>query len=172
MEDLVRHGAEAELEGVVALTRSGGVIRYRVWPAKRHPFRALFALIGCGVVSGAVLWSSGLFWALFVTLGCVLSAVLFFMPTEVSLDSHTLNVRSLGTLRTWDLRHFRRFVLSGSPMARVELIKRSGFDVLENMSFPLPSDHEPILEHLRHWVGRTATGRFELDDDLVPEDSR
>lgn len=172
MDGASQHGAEAELEGVVAPAQSGGVIRYRVWPAKRHPARAVAALSFCVILSVVAFINSGLFWALFVALGTGLSVGLFFLPTEVSLDRHTLNVRALGVPRTWDLRHFRRFVLSGPPMAKVELIKRSGFDLLENMSFPVPKGNEAILEHLRRWVGRTPTGSFEIDDDLVPEDAR
>lgn len=164
--------AEADLEGVVEPAHSGGVIRYRVWPVRRHPWRAVgVALVCAGVTVGAA-WISGLFWAVFVLIGAVLGAGVFFFPTEVSLDSYTLHVRAFGTPRTWDLRHFRRFQVSGSPMWRVELIKRNGFDLLENMSFPVPHMHASILEHLRVWVGRTPTGTFEVDDDLVPEDSR
>ena len=172
MEGIGQRGAEAELAGIVAPTQSGGVIRYRVWPAKRHPLRAMAATLFCAITGLWVFWTSGLFWALFVVMGVSLSAGIFFLPTEVSLDRHTLNVRALGVPRTWDLRHFRRFVLSDAPMIQVELIKRSGFDLLENMSFPLPLRHEAVLEHLRQWVGRTPTGSFELDDDLVPEDRR
>jgi len=171
MDGTGQDAAEADLEGVVEPAHSGGLIRYRVWPARRHPLRALGALLVCvGATVGAA-WVSGLFWSVFVLIGTVLGAGLFFFPTEVSLDSYTLHVRAFGTPRTWDLRHFRRFEVSGAPMARVELIKRSGFDLLENMNFPVPLAHEAILEHLRVWVGRTPTGTFEMDDDLVPEDS-
>ena len=127
-------------------------------------------MLVCVALTGVVATTSGLFWAGFVLIGAVLGAGLFFFPTEVSLDSHTLHVRAFGTPRTWDLRHFRRFEVSGAPLPRIELIKRSGFDLLENMSFPVPASHEEILAHLRVWVGRTPTGSFEQDDDMVPED--
>ena len=164
--------AAADLEGVVEPAQSGGLIRYRVWPARRHPLRAVWVALVCAGVTAGAAWVSGLFWAVFVLIGMVLSAGLFFFPTEVSLDSYMVHVRAFGTPRTWDLRHFRRFEVSGAPMWRVELIKRSGFDLLENMSFPVPVAHEAVLAHLRVWVGRTPTGTFEVDDDLVPEDSR
>ena len=171
VEGTTQDAAEAELEGVVAQARSGGLIRYRVWPARRHPLRGALLLLLCAGLTSAVAIKAGLFWAGFVLMGAVLGAGLFFFPTEVSLDSYTLHVRAFGTPRTWDLRHFRRFEVSGAPLPRIELIKRSGFDLLKNMSFPVPASHEDILEHLRVWVGRTPTGSFEHDDDLVPEDS-
>lgn len=171
MEGTSQDAAEAELGGIVEPAHSGGLIRYRVWPARRHPVRAVWVVLVCAGVTAGAAWVSGLFWSVFVLIGMVVGAGLFFFPTEVSLDSHTLHVRALGIPRTWDLRHFRRFEVSGASLPRVELIKRSGFDVLENLNFPVPAAHESILEHLRRWVGRAATGTFELDDDLVPEDS-
>jgi hypothetical protein len=128
-------------------------------------------VVACvGVVSGVAL-NAGTFWAVFVLIGVVLSAGVFFFPTEVALDSYTLHVRALGTPRTWDLRHFRRFEVSGEPWPRVELVKRTGFDLLDNVTVPVPQAPEAILDHLRVWVGRQPTGTFELDDDLVPEDN-
>lgn len=171
MEGNDQHPAQAELQGVVDPAMSGGLIRYRVWPARRHLGRLVAAGSLCVAVSAGVAAVAGMFWAVIALLGVVLSAGVFFFPTEVSLDRYALHVRSLGTPRTWDLRHFRRFEVSAEPVCRVELISRSGFDLLENVSFPLPQAHEPILVHLRTWVGRQPTGTFELDDDLVPEDA-
>jgi hypothetical protein len=39
---------------------------------------------------------------------------------------------------------------------------------------PLPDDPaeaERALVHLRRWVGRQTTGRFEIDSDHAPEDN-
>ena len=167
----VHKAAQAELEGVVDPATSGGLIRYRVWPARRQPLRLMAVVLAClGLTSGAAL-TAGTFWAVFVLIGLILSAGVLLFPTEVALDSYTLHVRALGTPRTWDLRHFRRFEVSAQPWPRVELTKRTGFELLDNVSIPLPQAHEAVLAHLRSWVGRQPTGTFELDDDLVPEDN-
>lgn len=171
VEGTAQDPAQAELEGVVEPATSGGLIRYRVWPARRHVGRLLLVAGLCLGVTAVVAVASGTFWSVFVLIGVVLGAGVFFFPTEVALDSYTLNVRSFGTPRTWDLRHFRRFEVSGQPVSRVELITRTGFDLLDNVTFPVPSSHEAVLDHLRTWVGRTPTGTFELDDDMVPEDT-
>ena len=172
MEGTAQHPAQAELEGVVDLATSGGLIRYRVWPARRRITSLLVVAATCVGVTAGVAIAAGTFWAVFVFVGVVLGAGIFFFPTEVSLDRHTLHVRAFGTPRTWDLRHYRRFEVSREPVPRIELIKRTGFDLLDNVTFPVPAEHEAILEHLRVWVGRKPTGTFELDDDLVPEDNR
>lgn len=170
MEGIAQHPAQADLEGVVEPATSGGLIRYRVWPARRHPLRLVGVAVTCAGVTAGVALAAGTFWAVFVFVGLVLGAGIFFFPTEVALDSHTLHVRAFGTPRTWDLRHFRRFEVSGQPLPRIELIKRSGFD-LDNVLFPMPEAHGEILDHLRTWVGRQPTGKFEVDDDMVPEDT-
>ena len=172
VEGTAQHPAQAELEGVVDLITSGGLIRYRVWPARRRPAGLFVAVATCVAVTGGVAIAAGTFWAVFVFVGVVVGAGVFFFPTEVSLDNHTLHVRAFGTPRTWDLRHFRRFEVSREPLPRIELIKRTGFDLLDNVTFPVPVEHEAVLEHLRAWVGRKPTGTFELDADLVPEDNR
>jgi hypothetical protein len=171
VEGITQDPAQADLEGVVEPAISGGLIRYRVWPARRHVGRLLLVAGTCVGVTAAVALVADTFWAVFVLIGVVLGAGVFFFPTEVALDSYTLHVRSFGTPRTWDLRHFRRFEVSGQPFSRVELITRTGFDLLDNVTFPVPPSHEAILDHLRAWVGRTPTGTFELDDDMVPEDT-
>jgi len=171
VEGIAQNPAQADLEGVVEPATSGGLIRYRVWPARRHPMRMVGVGATCLGVTAGVALAAGTFWAVFVLVGVVLGAGIFFFPTEVALDSHTLNVRAFGSPRTWDLRHFRRFEVSGQPLPRVELITRTGFDLLENVLLPVPEEHAQVLEHLRLWVGRQPTGKFELDDDLVPEDT-
>lgn len=171
VEGIAQHPAQAELEGVVEPATGGGHIRYRVWPARRHPMRLVAVCATCVGVTAGVALAAGTFWSIFVFVGLVLGAGVFFFPTEVAMDSHTLHVRAFGTPRTWDLRHFRRFEVSRQPLPRVELIVRSGFDLLDNVLLPVPEAHGEVLDHLRTWVGRQPTGTFELDDDLVPEDT-
>ncbi len=44
--------AEPELAGDVAPGTSGGVIRYRIWPARRHPILAAEVATGAGDEQG------------------------------------------------------------------------------------------------------------------------
>jgi hypothetical protein len=156
---------------------SGGVIRYRAWPARRHPVRlvlAIIAVVGGTVVVGYVL--SNFYWAAMALVGLSLAAAAFFFPTLVSLDGPTLVIGHLGTPRSHDLRSFRRMETSRDTVPRVELLPRARLgpmDTLRGVILPLPDDQsgaERVITHLQRWVGRTPTGRFELDLDHVPED--
>ncbi len=170
--------AESELEGDVSPKLGGGVIRYRIWPAKRHPLRlAAAAVLVVGATAGAVVVFEGLYWALIVFLGLTTAAAPFFFPTQVGLDGPSVHLRALGTPRTWDLRDFSRLEVGSTGLHRVELLQRarlSPMDTLEGVIVPLPADKatsDAVLVHLRRWVGRRPTGRFALDIDHTPEDS-
>ncbi|MFT7583090.1 MAG: hypothetical protein ACI9MR_004776, partial [Myxococcota bacterium] len=120
----VNDAAESELEGDVLAKVSGGVVRYRIWPAKRRPLRsALISGVVAAATAGTAVWLGGLYWAVIVGLGLTVVAAPFFFPTEVALDGHQLNIRRLGTVRVWDLRMFQRIEVSREPMLRVELLK-------------------------------------------------
>lgn len=156
---------------------SGGVIRYRAWPAKRHPIRLVFAiLLVVGGTAAVGYFFANYYWAAMALVGFSLAAAAFLFPTLVSLDGPTLVMRHLGTPRSHDLRSFRRIEASRDAALRVELLPRarlSPMDTLQGVVLPLPDDHasaERVIAHLRRWVGRTPTGRFALDLDHVPED--
>ena len=170
--------AESELEGEVRAKTSGGVIRYRVWPARRRPLRLVIAAVI--VISGTVAVGFLLrnaFWATIAFLGLSFVSAAFFFPTEVTLDGANLVIRQLGTPRNYDLRHFRRIERAQDMVPRVELLPRarlSPMDTLQGVVIPLPDDPamcERVLFHVGRWVGKTPTGRFVIDVDLVPEDA-
>jgi hypothetical protein len=170
--------ANAKLAGDVSPGRAGGAIRYRTWPARRRPVLALLTTTLVFALTFAAWYGfESVFYTAIVFVGAAIGAALAFFPTEVSLDGHQLNLRQLGTPRTWDLRRFRRLEVCGEPLPRVELRKRARMtpiDPVEGTVVPLPADaHEAeiVVHHLRHWVGRQVTGRFDLDDDHTPEDS-
>jgi hypothetical protein len=173
-----RDAAESELAGEVRAKTSGGVIRYRVWPARRNPMRLVVA--GVVVVGGTLavgfLLENG-FWAAVAFLGLSFLSAAFFFPTEVALDGAALVIRQLGTPRSYDLRQFRRIERAEDMVPRIELQPRAGLsamDTLHGVVIPLPDDKamaERVLFHLRRWVGKTPTGRFNIDADLAPEDS-
>ena len=169
--------ADPELSGEVVPMTSGGVIRYRAWPAKRHPVRlvlAILAVVGGTAVVGYVLANA--FWAAMAFIGLSLAAAAFFFPTLVALDGPMLVVRHLGTPRSHDLRTFRRVESSRDMVPRVELLPRthlSPMDTLRGVIVPLPDDPnaaERVITHLKRWIGRTPTGHFALDLDHAPED--
>jgi hypothetical protein len=170
--------AESELSGEVSAKTSGGVIRYRVWPARRHPLRLVVAavvVVGGTVLMGILLENA--FWATIAFLGLSFVSAAFFFPTLVALDGAALVLRQLGTPRSYDLRQFRRIERAQDMVPRVELLPRarlSPIDTLHGVVIPLPDDAETcerVLFHLGHWVGKPPTGRFVIDPDLVPEDS-
>lgn len=170
--------AESVLAGEVRAKTSGGVIRYRVWPARRKPVRLVIAAVV--VIAGTVLvgWLlEEAFWAIIAFLGLSFVSAAFFFPTEVALDGAALVLRHLGTPRSYDLRQFRRIERARDMVPRVELLSRarlSPMDPLQGVVIPLPDDPatcERVLIHLGRWVGKTPTGRFVIDTDLVPEDS-
>lgn len=172
-----KDAAEPELAGEVSPKATGGVIRYRAWPARRRPLRLILAAVA--VLGGAIvvgLQLANVYWGAMAFIALALTAAAFFFPTLVSLDGPTLVIRHLGTPRSHDLRHFRRIESSRDLVPRVELLPRarlSPVDTLRGIIVPLPDDAgaaERVLTHLRRWVGRTPTGRFALDLDHVPED--
>ncbi len=174
----VKDAAESQLSGEVSPRTSGGVIRYRLWPAKRHPFRTLFAA-GLVVAATVATWMSftSWMWAAIVLLGLTLGTAVFLFPTEVALDGAALHVRQLGTPRIYDLREFVRLEVLGDLLPRVELCWRPGIspvDKVSSVTVPLPADRamaDKVLVHLRKWVARRQTGRFEIDVDHAPEDT-
>lgn len=170
--------AESELAGEVRAKTSGGVIRYRVWPARRRPLRLIIAavlVLGGTIAVGFLLRNA--FWAAIAFLGLSFVSAAFFFPTEVALDGANLVIRQLGTPRSYDLRQFRRIERAQDMVPRVELLPRarlSALDTLQGVVIPLPNDPamcEGVLFHLGRWVGKTPTGRFVIDVDLVPEDA-
>ena len=173
----VKDAAESRLAGDVSPSTTGGIIRYRIWPAKRHPVRLLVAalLVG-GATVAADLVFEGFYWALVVAVALTIVAAPFFFPTEVALDGPRLNLRTFGTPRVFLLGHFQRFEVSQDVLPRVELLTRarlSPVDTLEGVTVPLPEDARvagEVVAHLRRWVGRRPTGRFVLDADHAPED--
>ena len=170
-------GAESVLVGEVASAAAAGVIRYRLWPARRYPVRSALVALGV-IVCVAATWVTfhAWLWATVVFVGCVTGAAVMFFPTEVTLDGHQLNMRALATLRTWDLRRFRRMSLEGGVLPRVELTRRAKLtpiDRVRSVVLPLPRGSEDatrVVDHLRRWVGKVVTGKFEIDEDQVPED--
>ena len=172
-------GALGELSGHVEPATSGGVIRYRLWPARRYPGRVvLMALVITGLTWLTSIQFVDPLWPLVVLVGTSAGAAVLFVPTEVMLDGYHLNIRVLNVPRTWDLRLFRTLEIAGGVLPRVDLKGRGQRKLVESMrvvQLPLPSgaeDAERVLGHVRRWVGRTPTGTFELDQDHAPEDSR
>ncbi|MGM0575321.1 MAG: hypothetical protein ACQEXJ_06285 [Myxococcota bacterium] len=174
----MQNAAESHLEGDVGPATTGGVIRYRIWPVRRHPMRTIVAaLVPVGLAVATWLAFRSPLWATFVFLGAVAGLAPFFFPTDVTLDGHSLHIRQLGTPRIWDLRSFRRIEMCGEPLPRAELTSRARFTPLDSVDavvVPMPDDpvdREVVVLHLRRWVGRQPTGRFEIDADHAPEDN-
>ena len=149
-----------------------------LWPAKRYPGRVTLVglvILGLAWATWAQLGSE--LWTAVVLIGTTAGAAILFVPTEVMLDGHQLNMRVMNVPRTWDLRRFRKLELAGGVLPRVDLTGRGGRKLIDRMrvvQLPMPSgaeDAERVLHHVRRWVGRTPTGTFELDHDHVPEDS-
>ncbi len=174
----MQDAAEPHLAGDVRPATTGGVIRYRIWPARRHPFRtAIAGLLAVAATAGAWFAFSSVLWAGIAFLGVTSTLALFFFPTEVTLDGRSLHMRQFGTPRSWDLRSFRRMEVHKQPVPCVELRTRGRIgpmDAVRGIRLPLPADpisSENALIHVRKWVGRQPTGRFEIDDDHAPEDN-
>ena len=176
--DMSTDAAQPFLEGAVRPESSGGVIRYRLWPLKRHPLRStLLVLVVIATVWGAWMVTQDWLWAGIAAVGCISGIGVGLFPTEVSLDSYRLNVRHAVFMRTWDLRRFRRMEVDTSVVPRVEFTRRARLnpiDRVRSVVLPLPSDEldaQLVVDHLRQFVGRQITGQFELDADLAPEDN-
>jgi len=123
------------------------------------------------ILTAAVLWTG------IMAISCLTGFAAGFFPTEVTLDGHTLHIRHLFFMRSWDLRRFRRLNVDTKLVPRVELTRATGLNPLDRaraVVLPLPSDDldtEVVVDHLRRWVGRQITGQFELDNDHAPEDN-
>ena len=174
----VSEAAESELSGEVSPRTSGGVIRYRSWPARRHKLLTLLSLLLLlGVSAAAHVAFESLLWASFVFLGLGATGALFLFPTEVALDGPSLHIRHLGSPRSYDLREMRRMEVSGDLFQRVELGKELGISALDTVRgviLPLPSSAEArdrVLGHLRHFVAKPdEDSKFFGDESLLPLD--
>ena len=170
--------AESELSGEVSPRSSGGVIRYRSWPASRHKIlTAMALLILLSLSAAAHVAFDSLLWASFVFLGLGATGALFLFPTEVALDGPSLHIRHLGSPRSYDLREMRRMEVSGDFFKRVELGKEAGIsalDTVRGVTLPLPSKIESrdrVLGHLRHFVGKPdEDSKIFGDESLLPLD--
>lgn len=170
--------AESHLEGDVSPGTASGLIRYRIWPARRHPFRTLLFAAAVIAATGYV-WTEyeSLLWSGLVFGGLTLGGGLFLFPTLVALDGPALHIRQFGAPRTWDLREFCRLEVTDDLWRRVHINTRptaSPVDGIHGVSVPLPADRttaEHVLLHLRRWVGRAESGHFELDGDHAPQDT-
>lgn len=170
--------ALTESTEAVGSLRSGGVIRYRVWPAKRHPVAAiLVAILTIGATVLTVEQTDSYLLASYVFVGLVLTAGLFFFPNHVAFDSYMLHRRAYGIPRTWDLRSFRRMEVSRGPLPHLELLTHDASPLMAQVRSvivalpPRTEDAERVVEHARSWLGKRPTGQFELDDDHAPEDA-
>jgi hypothetical protein len=179
VQPVEQDAAQSDLVGDVDAMTSGGVIRYRIWPMRRYPLRSTLAAIVCiGLVCCTWIYLHSVMWTSFVALGSLVSAAAFLFPTEVNLDGHSLHIRILGVPRTWDIRRFRRIERNKEPLPRVELLSRARVTPLDRVAgikLPLPAteaDAEAVMMHLRRWVGRQVTGRFEIDEDHAPQDNQ
>ncbi len=118
--------AGSDLAGDVGAKVTGGVIRYRSWPAKRHPLRLVVAVVAVvGATVAAAIALENVYWAAIVFVGLAFLASAFFFPTEVALDGDRLVIRRLGQPQSYELRQFRRMEVSREMMSRVELLHRA-----------------------------------------------
>ncbi len=167
--------AESELRGEVAFKFTGGVVRYRSWPALRRPVLAIFLvlmIVGTGVVGHVVLES--LLHGVFIMIGFTAIAAPFFFPTLVALDGPALHIRHLGMPRSWDLRELQQMTVMEEVVSRVELGRAGGVhpaDSIQGVTIPLPRQpaaRAKVLEHIRHFVGHPDESSREFGVDLTP----
>jgi hypothetical protein len=170
-------GTGPEVNSEARTAFGAGVIRYRTWPARRHPWRLVaVAVVAVGVATAVALAWGNAWWALIAGLGLVGATAPFFFPTEVAIDGARLSVRQLGMPREYDLRQFRRVEVVTDVVTRAELSTgalHSPLEAVHAMGLPLPHaahERDQVVTHLRRWVGRRPTGQFRLDDDHAPED--
>jgi len=170
-------GKGSEVESETRATFGAGAVRYRVWPARRQPWRLAVAggLALAAAIAVAFAWHNA-WWAAIAGLGILGAASPFFFPTEIALDGARLILRQLGTPREYDLRSFSRVEVVADMVTRAELCfgnPNSPLDAVQTVGVPLPTEpraREGVLAHLRRWVGRRATGQFAFDDDHAPDD--
>lgn len=170
-------GKGSEVDSESHATFGAGAVRYRVWPARRHPLRLAIvgALAIAAAVAASIVWENG-WWAAIAGLAILGGASPFFFPTEIALDGSRLIMRQLGMPREYDLRSFTRVEVVGEMVLRAELSAGSvgsPLDAVQAIAVPLPKDakaREGVLLHLHRWVGRRTTGQFAFDDDHAPDD--
>ena len=166
---------QSELSGEVSFRATGGVLRYRSWPALRRPLLTLAllsALVGVGFVASFALES--FFFVVCVEVGLTVAFALYFFPTLVALDGPALHIRHLGIPRTWDLRQLNRMTVLDDVVSRVELGESgplSPTDTVNGVTIPLPHQTEAkkrVIAHLQHFVGHPDEGSREFTPDLTP----
>ena len=173
---VVSEAAESELSGEVSPRTSGGVIRYRSWPARRHKVLTTLALILLfGLSVAAYIGFGSLLWASIVFLGLAATGALFLFPTEVALDGPSLHIRHLASPRSYDLREMRRMDVLGDFFQWVELGKDPGLsplDAVRGVMLPLPTTVDArarVLGHLRYFVAKPEEdSKIFGDESLLP----
>ena len=167
--------AQSELSGEVDFRATGGVLRYRSWPALRRPVLTVFlmvALVAVGFMANFVLES--VFFVICVEVGLTVAFALYFFPTLVALDGSALHIRHLGFPRTWDLRQLNRMTVLDDVVSRVELGESGPLnpaDTVIGVTIPLPHQQDAkrqVIAHLRHFVGNPNEGSREFTPDLNP----
>ena len=154
---------------------TGGVLRYRSWPAARRPI-VTSVLVGVILSAGGVGFTAldSFLHGLFIMLGLTAAAAPFFFPTLVSLDGPALHTRHLGIPRSWDLRELQQMTVMEEWVSRAELGRAGGLhpsDPIQGVTIPLPrkpAARAQVLAHIRHFVGHPEEGSREFGVDLTP----
>lgn len=164
--------AESELEGDVAPQVTGGVVRYRLWPAWHKPVRTIVVLALVVAATGGAWYAYESFiWTLLAFLGMTAAFGIWIFPTSVALDGPMLHVRQFGVPRSFDLRNFRRMKITDAVLPRVELGVAEGassMDTVRGSIVPLPAKlaaRTLVIAHLERWVGQVGD-----EDDLDAPD--
>jgi hypothetical protein len=160
-------GRRAEVAAGGPVAAGGGAVRYRVWPARSHPWRGLgvASLAAALIAGGAVVLGDGL-WTAVLALGVLAAAAAFFFPTEVVVAGGQLVVRQLGVPRSYALADFTRVTVVRDVTTRLELSRSGEGDALEavrTVAVPLPDNEDAR----RHVLASLEAARAETED---PED--
>ena len=161
-------GRRAEVMAGGPVAAGGGAVRYRVWPARSHPWRGFgVALLAAALIAGgAAVLGDGL-WTAVLALGVLAAAAAFFFPTEVVVAGGQLVVRQLGVPRSYALADFTRVAVVRDVTTRVELSRVAEGDALEavrTVAVPLPEAEEAR----RHVVACLEAALAQASDQEDP----
>jgi hypothetical protein len=128
----------------------GDVVAWSVWPARRRPLAAMVLIAGAVVLGMLVAQGTqdrllGVAAPLFV----LLSVSSFLLPTGYRLTRETVEVRSLGVVRSRPWSEMRRYEEDATGVFLSPFEKRSWLDAYRGVRLLLEGNRDPVVAFVK-----------------------
>jgi hypothetical protein len=130
------------------------VLRWRSWPAREHPFRALAVLLGLALV-GLVIWGrtgqAALAWLGPAAAAAALWRV--FLPVQYTVDDEGISQGILGRRRRRAWQSFQAYEVCPTGLLLVPYQDFCPMDVARSVFLPCPPHRAELCAQARRHLG-------------------